>query len=129
MLDYIAQLLALDMYCFRFADIKQNGLIKPIILYERRVLDGHNRFHACGEAGVKPHYEFFKGNYPIGFVVSMIMQRRHLNKTQMAVVASKVANIMQGERTDVKPSADLQKVSLDKAAELMKVSKRTIINV
>ena len=110
-------------------DIKQSGLIKPIVLFENKVLDGRNRFLACGEAGVKPQYDQYKGDDPIGFVVSMNLQRRHLNETQRAVVGEKIANMRQGERTDIEPIADLQKVSLDNAAELVNISKRTISNV
>ncbi len=69
------------------ADIKQNGLIEPIVLYEDKILDGRNRFLACGEAGVKPHYEYYKGDEPVGYVVSKNVKRRHLDKSILASLA------------------------------------------
>lgn len=111
------------------ADIKQNGLIEPIVLYEDKILDGRNRFLACGEAGVKPHYEYYKGDEPVSYVVSKNLHRRHLNETQRGTIGDKIANMRQGERNDIEPIANLQKVSLNQAADLVNVSKRTISNV
>jgi hypothetical protein len=51
---------------------------------------------------------------------------RHLNESQRAMVAGKLANMRQGERTDVQPSANLQKVRQDEAAELLNVSPRSV---
>ena len=42
------------------------------------------------------------------------------------MVASKLANMQQGSRTDLQPSANLQKVSQDKAAGMLNVSTRTV---
>jgi hypothetical protein len=36
------------------ADIAMNGLREPIVLYERKVLDGRNRLRACIEIGTEP---------------------------------------------------------------------------
>jgi len=110
-------------------DIKQNGLIEPIVLYEEKILDGRNRYLACGEAGVKPHYEYYKGDEPVGYVVSKNLHRRHLNETQRGTIGDKIANMRQGERTDIEPNLNLEKVSLDKAADLVNVSRATISNV
>lgn len=53
-------------------------------------------------------------------------ERRHLNETQRAGVAAKLANMRQGERTDLEPSANLPKVSQSEAADLLNVGERTI---
>ena len=42
------------------------------------------------------------------------------------MAAANLANMRQGERTDVEPSANLQKVSQETAAELLQVSPRSV---
>ncbi len=42
------------------------------------------------------------------------------------MVGAKLANMRQGERTDVEPSANLPKVSQEQAAELVNVSTRSV---
>src|SRR3990172_9106480 len=37
-------------------DIRANGLLEPIVLYEGKVLDGRNRLDACKRAGVEPKF-------------------------------------------------------------------------
>jgi hypothetical protein len=67
------------------ADIKANGLIHPITLDKEGVLlDGRNRLRACALAGVKPQFETYKGDDPVGFVISANIHRRHLTKEQKA---------------------------------------------
>jgi Mn-dependent DtxR family transcriptional regulator len=42
------------------------------------------------------------------------------------MAAAELANMRQGERTDVEPSANLQKVSQETAADLLQVSPRSV---
>ena len=42
------------------------------------------------------------------------------------MIAASLANMRQGERTDVEPSANLQKVSQSDAAEMLQVSPRSV---
>ena len=49
-----------------------------------------------------------------------------MDESQRAMVAAKMANMPQGERTDLEPSANLQKVSQADAAALLNVSTRSV---
>jgi len=60
------------------------------------------------------------------FVVSLNLHLRHLSESQRAMVAAKLANLEQGARTEIEPSANLQKVSRAEAAEKLNVSERTV---
>lgn len=108
-------------------DIKINGLLEPIILCENKILDGRNRYNACLKAEREPCFTEYTGDNPLSFVISKNLHRRHLNESQRALVAAKLANMRQGERTDlVEPSANLPKVSQSEAAELLNVSERSL---
>ena len=114
------------------ADIKKNGLIDPIWLYENKILDGRNRYRACQEVGVEPRFQSYPGNDPLQQVISLNLHRRHLNESQRAVVAARLANItrestlMQGSR-----SADLPigAISQSQAAKMLNVSERMVRTV
>jgi N6-adenosine-specific RNA methylase IME4 len=107
-------------------DIKKHGLRFPVVLCGGAVLDGRNRVLACERAGVEVRVEEYGGDDPLGYVISANLHRRHLNESQRAMVAAKLANKPQGARTDIKHSADLRKVSQPEAAGLLNVSVRTL---
>jgi ParB family chromosome partitioning protein len=107
-------------------DIKTNGLLEPIWLYEGKVLDGRHRYFACQETSVNPVFREYMGSDPRGFVVSMNLKRRHLDATQRSAIAAELANMQQGQRTDLRPSANLPKVSQADAAALLNVSTRAV---
>lgn len=60
------------------------------------VLDGRNRQCAGVAAQVPARYEPFDGTGLVAFVVSANLRRWHLDESQRAVVAAKLANL--GER-------------------------------
>lgn len=68
-------------------DIRQNGQLNPIWLYEGKILDGRNRWTACRLAGVTPITKEYKGDSPTAFAVSLNDKRRHMNKGQLGAVA------------------------------------------
>jgi N6-adenosine-specific RNA methylase IME4 len=109
------------------ADIAANGLREPITLHkDGRVLDGRNRARACEIAGVIARFATYEGDDTVGFVISANLKRRHLNYDQRVAVAVKIANMRQGERMDLQPSANLQKVSQADAAKMVGVSTRSV---
>ncbi|MEA1884924.1 MAG: MT-A70 family methyltransferase [Thermotogota bacterium] len=105
-------------------DIKENGLFESIYLYDGKILDGRNRYKACKKAGVEPKFERYAKNDPLGFVISLNLKRRHLNESQRSMIAARVANMRQGERTDLIPNGI--KLSQPEAAEKLNVSIHSI---
>lgn len=115
------------------ADIKKNGLVEPILLYEGKVADGRNRYNACKIAKVTPTVEDWDGTEEelITLIVSKNLRRRHLNESQRAMAAAGIeprlkaaAKKRQALRANL-PEVEKGK-SVDKAAEMLNVSGRTV---
>jgi len=108
-------------------DIKDNGLVEPIVIYEGKVLDGRNRYKACRELGIEVESQDYTGDDPLKYVISKNLTRRHLNESQRSMVAARLANMRQGERTDLEPSANLPNViSQSEAAETLNIGDRSL---
>ena len=107
------------------ADIQEHGLRTPIMRHEGKILDGRNRWRACQVAKVEPRVIEFRGQDPLGFVVSMNLVRRHLSESQRAMVAARVANMRSGTRTDL-ASIDARSISQDQAADTFAVSPASV---
>lgn len=107
------------------ADIAVNGVMEPVWLYQGQILDGRNRYRAAAAAGVAFPVRQYEGDNPTAFVVSLNLHRRHLNESQRAMVAAKLANLENGQHTS---SANLQStaVSQSDAAEMLNVSTRSV---
>jgi hypothetical protein len=69
------------------ADIRDRGLVDPIVLFDGHILEGNNRYRACTEEGVAPHFTVWEGDDPIAFVISKNLHRRHLTPGQKAAIA------------------------------------------
>ena len=79
------------------ADIGRNGLLQPITLYEGMVLDGRNRLEACRRAGVEPDVVEYEGDSPVGYVISLNLERRHLTSSQRATLAVRILPMLEAE--------------------------------
>jgi hypothetical protein len=71
-------------------DIRKNGQLVPVWLYDGKILDGRNRWAACKIAGVEPKTKEYTGDEPTAFAVSLNDRRRHMNKGALAAVAAEL---------------------------------------
>lgn len=110
------------------ADIQRHGVREPVVLFQGRILDGRNRYMAARDLGLDFPVVDFDGTEAeaLAYVLSTNLHRRHLTESQRAAVAAKLANMRQGERTDLQHSANLLKVSQAEAADMLNVSERSV---
>jgi len=79
---------------------------------------------ACMETDIEPKFKTYKGDNLLTFVISMNLKRRHLNESQRALIAAKMAT-MPAHRPD--KSANLPTlINQPHAAKLLNVSERTL---
>jgi len=104
------------------ADIKANGQRELIVVFEDKILDGRNRYRACQVAGIAPDFTVFEGDDPVAFVVSMNIRRRHLDASQRAMVAAKLATLKRGDNQH----SPIGETSQAEAADLLNVGKRSV---
>lgn len=100
------------------ADIREHGVREPIVLLDGKVLDGRNRYLAARECGATLPTAEFDGADPLAFVISLNLKRRHLNESQRAMVAAKIAKQPKGANQHTEISAPSQA----RAAEMLNVS-------
>ena len=123
-------------------DIREHGLLDPIVLHEGLVLDGRNRLRACELAGVEPR--FVEWQQPDGmsateWVVSVNLHRRHLTTAQRAALALDLLPRLEEEARErqreaggaqpgpLRPETDEAKGRADeKAAALVGVGRSTV---
>jgi ParB-like chromosome segregation protein Spo0J len=115
------------------ASIRDIGYIgAPIMLHrDGRILDGRHREQAGAEADIAVPAQTFTGtdDEALEHVIALNVRRRHLNESQRAMVAAKLANIT---RTDTlkhgaRPATlPIGKVSQPAAARMLSVSDRLV---
>ena len=95
------------------------------MLYDGQIIDGRNRYRACLEAGVEPRFEEWNGEGDlVKFVVSLNLHRRHLDESQRAMVAGRVANMEVGRPEN--NCSNLSNISQSQAAELVNVARTSL---
>jgi N6-adenosine-specific RNA methylase IME4 len=139
-------------------DIRLNGVVDKIVLLDGAILDGRNRFnvlthlvesgevlgsgwgHRAGEPLDAEHLDadnpwFCRFNRevdgdPLSWVLSKNLKRRHLNESQRAVVAAKLANMAVGRPRSFEPAPEhipqICGISARAAAAMLNVGARSV---
>lgn len=77
-------------------DIRQRGIIEPIVMFEGMLLDGRNRYMAARDLGIEYPVIDYRGSDALGFVLSRNLARRHLTESQRAMVAARLSKLPVG---------------------------------
>jgi ParB-like nuclease domain len=114
-----------DEYGRLVEDIKANGQLEPIWLYEGQILDGRHRYLACQDAKLEPITRVYEGDDPTSFVLSLNLHRRHLTESQRSIIASKLETMKHGDNQHTGGDANLHVLKREDAARLMNVAARS----
>lgn len=108
-------------------DIAANGQREPIWLWRGQIIDGRNRAQACDDLGLAVAVREYEGDEAelVAFVVSLNLHRRHLDESQRAMVAGRLANLNDGQRADQAAPIGAP-VTQDAAADLLNVGRRSV---
>lgn len=103
------------------ADIAENGLIEPIVVYDGAILDGRNRLRACDLADVPPEFREWQGEPSeiVAWIASKNIHRRHLETGQRAMIAARLADLRVGA------NQTHEGLPIGRAAEMLGVGVRT----
>lgn len=111
-------------------DINDNGQREKITLHHGQILDGRNRYRACLELDIKPQTRDWNGDDPVKYVVSLNLHRRHLNTSQRAMVAARVAQMKQGRPWPGKVKASIDAFTQPHSGAAFKIDDAaTLLNV
>lgn len=111
-------------------DIRENGLIDPIVVWNNEIVDGRHRHLACKEAGVEARYELLPDEWSFervkNRVVALNILRRHLSVGQRALVAAALANMSIGRNWGSNRANLPDNKSNKQAADMLGVGERTV---
>ena len=118
------------------ASIEEIGQQEPIGVKDDQIFDGRNRLRACRELGIEPRFiELGDDVDPLQYVLAKNLARRHLDASQLAVIAYKLSawskpggdRRSDAYREGVDQSAILPDgFSQEQSAKLMNVSLRSV---
>ena len=60
------------------ADIKEHGLLEPVVVYEDSILDGRHRHSICDELEIKPEYIQFEALDYNGSALDFVISKTSL---------------------------------------------------
>ncbi len=121
-----------DDYLRLHAEIAQHGIpiTNTVTLFEGMILSGRARAGIARQLRIPvPVIRYEDLGYegtPLDYAIAQNCYRGHYTVGQRIMIAARIANMRQGERTDIQPSATWQKVSQEQAAQQVGVSVRSV---
>ena len=112
------------------ASIRINEMLDDVTTFNGQIADGNGRCVSAIELGFpwdRVRKTEFDGDEAalLQFVIDKNLSRRHLNESQRAMAAARLANMTQGARTDRPHIAQICAMSQQQAADRLNVSRRT----
>jgi ParB-like chromosome segregation protein Spo0J len=99
------------------ADIKERGLLQPIVLdVEGRVLDGRNRLAACKMAGVEPQFVTWADGDSAGYALAVNIARRHLRPAARYLIIEQARQLNGGTQQEYTELYNVRQPRLAEAA-------------
>jgi len=74
-------------------DIKREGLLCPVEVFDGKIIDGRRRWLACKKAGAKPEVVKVSPVDPVAYVISLNLKRRQLTKSQAGACAARAEKL------------------------------------
>lgn len=99
-------------------DVRKNGVLEPIVFHEGMILDGRNRYMAAREVGIPYPRIDYDGPDPLAFVIARNLSRRHLDTSQRAMVASRLAKLTPGRPAENAETSVISSTQEEAAAVL-----------
>lgn len=106
-----------EEYTLLEQNIKENGLLSPILLWQSFIVDGHNRFEILNKNNLNNQFksedlsEVLKTREDVvEFILKNQLGRRNLNPDQMSIIRGRLYLLYkhQGKRTDLTESTSNQ---------------------
>jgi ParB-like chromosome segregation protein Spo0J len=110
-------------------DIEQHGQRDAIVLWDGQILDGRHRMQACLALGIEPKFRTVEMSWEEAkaYVLSVNLTRRHLDTSQRAIIASRMATLEQGRpAADEKAQIQAFSITQREAAESLNVGRATL---
>jgi ParB-like chromosome segregation protein Spo0J len=106
-------------------DIRVNGQTQPATLWREKLIEGKHRQEACKQLGRELKVTVFTGTEEeaLKFVISQNLHRRHLNPSQLGLIAAEIANVKLGANQHTKQEGS---IDLPIAAKMVGVSEKSV---
>lgn len=115
------------------ASIRINEMLDDVTTFNGQIADGNGRCVSAIELGFpwdRVRKTEFDGDEAalLQFVIDKNLSRRHLNESQRAMAAARLANMTQGARTDRPHIAQICAMSQQQAADRLNVSRQLVVD-